>query len=308
LQQWLPDIKSVVIHARMKNETIEKNLMDFINKKYRVLISTTIIENGIDIPDVNTLVVLGADRFGLTQLYQLRGRIGRGNRQAYAYFLIHTNTLSDKARMRLEAIREFAELGSGYKLAEFDLKLRGAGSLLGNKQHGHIEALGFDYYHHLLNKTVKELKGEIEKEREPQIKIHFSYSIEPDYIQNSTERITVYRRILEAKEFDELDELQMELEDRYGRLPESMEKIFLAGMMRVLTKQCQLEEVEVYTDKVQIRFPESTSGESLVDRRVLVKFRDFDMEILDKRTSIFNFTDYREFIEQFRTICPRGGF
>lgn len=304
LQNWLPDVDSIVIHAQMHSDIIEKNLMDFIDKKYRVLISTTIIENGIDIPDVNTLIVLNADRFGLTQLYQLRGRIGRGNRQAFAYFLIQSNTISEKAKVRLDAIREFAELGSGYKLAEFDLKLRGAGSLLGNKQHGHIEALGFDYYHRLLNKTVKELKGEIEKEKESQIKINFSYSIEAEYIPNSTERITVYRRILEAKDFDELDDLRLELEDRYGRLPQSMEKIFYAGMIRVLSKQCHLEEVEVFPDKVKIRFPEITTGESLVDRRFLVKFREFDMEILDKRTSIFNFTDYREFIEQFRNVWP----
>jgi len=305
LHLWLPDAASVVIHARMKSEAIEKNLMAFINKKYRVLISTTIIENGIDIPDVNTLIVLGADRFGLTQLYQLRGRIGRGNRQAYAYFLIEGRQLPAKARFRLEAIREFADLGSGYKLAEFDLELRGAGSLLGNKQHGHIEALGFDYYHRLLNKTIKELKGEIEKEKETRIKINFSYSIEPEYIQNSSERIVAYRRILEAKDFEQLNELRMELNDRYGRLPHSMEKIFFAGMIRVLAKKCQFEEVEVYPDKVEIRFPENSTGESLVKRAFLKRFKseNFEMEILDKRTGIFYFDDYQKFINQFRTIC-----
>jgi len=156
LERWLPSIPSVVIHAKMSNQDIETNLMDFIAHKYKVLLSTTIIENGIDIPDVNTLIILNADRFGLTQLYQLRGRIGRSHRQAFAYFLVHTMNLSDKAKSRLDAIREFADLGSGYKLAEFDLKLRGAGSLLGNRQHGHIEALGFDYYHQLLVDTIKE--------------------------------------------------------------------------------------------------------------------------------------------------------
>ena len=302
LLHWLPDVSSVVLHARMKSEAIEKNLMDFINKKYKVLISTTIIENGIDIPDVNTLIVLGADRFGLTQLYQLRGRIGRGNRQAYAYFLIEARHLSEKARFRLEAIREFADLGSGYKLAEFDLELRGAGSLLGNKQHGHIEALGFDYYHRLLNKTIKELKGEIEKEKVIPIKINFSYSIEPGYIRNSSERITAYRRILEAEDFELLNELRMELKDRYGRLPQSMEKIFYAGMIRVLAKKCQFEEVEVSPGKVEIRFPESATGESLVKGSFLEKFKNFDMEILDKKRCIFYFDDYREFIDRFRTI------
>lgn len=302
LEHWLPDIPSVVIHAQMRSEDIEKNLMDFIDKKYRVLISTTIIENGIDIYDVNTLIVVGADRFGLTQLYQLRGRIGRGSRQAFAYFLVKTATISDKARTRLEAIREFADLGSGFKLAEFDLKLRGAGSLLGNKQHGHIEALGFDYYHQLLNKTVKELKGEIEKVKETQIKILFSYSIDPGYIQNSTERISVYRRILEAAVFEELEELRVELEDRYGRLPQNMEKIFFAGMMRVLTRQNRFDEVEVSVDKVSVRFSEADPAASLVDRRFLEKFKDFDMEILDKKTCVFHFDDYREFVKKFSLI------
>lgn len=303
LKAWLPGVSSTVIHAQMKSETIEKNLMDFINKEYRVLISTTIIENGIDIPEVNTLIILGAHRFGLTQLYQLRGRIGRGNRQAYAYFLVQPGNLTGKARTRLEAIREFTELGSGYKIAEFDLKLRGAGSLLGNKQHGHIEALGFDYYHKLLNKTVLELKGELKKEKETPIKINFSYSIEPGYIPNSTERITVYRRILEAVDFDRLKELKSELEDRYGRLPENMETIFYTGMMRVLAKKCELEEMEVYLDKVMIRFPSDDQRRSLVKREFLQQFQKFNIEILDKKSCILHFDDYHRFINEFTGIC-----
>lgn len=312
LRKWLPDVESVVIHAQMKSEIIEKNLMDFIAKKYRVLISTTIIENGIDIPDVNTMIVLAADRFGLTQLYQLRGRIGRGNRQAFAYFLVQTRHLPDKAKLRLDAIREFADLGSGYKLAEFDLELRGAGSLLGNKQHGHIEALGFDYYHRLLTNTVKELKGELEKEKEARIRINFAYSIEPGYIRNNTERITVYRRILEARDFGQLDELRMEVEDRYGRLPQSMEKIFYAGMIRVLARGCRLEEVEVFEEKVQIRFPNKERRSPMANPVFLKKFKDFHLEILDGSTGVFYFDDYKEFIDKFRSIrfendSPRAG-
>jgi transcription-repair coupling factor (superfamily II helicase) len=250
LEQWLPQISSVIIHAKMKSEEIETNLLDFINKRYRVLISTTIIENGIDIQDVNTLIVQDANRFGLTQLYQLRGRIGRGNRQAYAYFLVKTMNIPDKAKARLEAIREFADLGAGYKLAEFDLKLRGAGTLLGNRQHGQIEALGFDYYHQMLVKTIKEMKGEMDKEKESKINIHFSYTIDPDYIKNTGERITLYRQILEAKSFEHIEEIKAELEDRYGRAPDSIEKIFFAGMIRVFAKKHQLEEVDLYLDKL----------------------------------------------------------
>jgi transcription-repair coupling factor (superfamily II helicase) len=297
-QQWLPQISSVVIHARMKSEEIETNLLDFINKRYRVLISTTIIENGIDIPDVNTLIVLDANRFGLTQLYQLRGRIGRGNRQAYAYFLVKTMDLPDKAKARLEAIREFADLGSGYKLAEFDLKLRGAGTLLGNRQHGQIEALGFDYYHQMLVKTIKEMKGEMDKEKESKINIHFSYSIDPDYIKNTGERITLYRQILEAGSFERIEEMRAELEDRYGRAPDSIEKIFFAGMIRVFAKKYQLEEVDLYLDKLMIKFPDNFAGALPFNQVSSSQAYEASKIDNDDRLWMFHFSNYTVFINE----------
>jgi transcription-repair coupling factor (superfamily II helicase) len=299
LEQWLPQISAVVIHAKMKNEEIEANLLDFINKRYRVLVSTTIIENGIDIQDVNTLIVLDANRFGLTQLYQLRGRIGRGNRQAYAYFLVKTMNLPDKAKARLEGIREFADLGAGYKLAEFDLKLRGAGTLLGNRQHGHIEALGFDYYHQMLANTIKEMKGEMEKEKESKINMHFSYSIDPDYIKNTSERITLYRQILEAESYERIGEIKAELEDRYGRAPDSIEKIFFAGMIRVFAKKYQLEEVDLYLDKLMIKFPENFTGEIPLNRRSSSPAFEVSKIDNDDRSWAFHFADYKAFIDEF---------
>jgi transcription-repair coupling factor (superfamily II helicase) len=299
LEQWLPQISAVVIHAKMKNEEIETNLLDFINKRYRVLVSTTIIENGIDIQDVNTLIVLDANRFGLTQMYQLRGRIGRGNRQAYAYFLVKTMNLPDKAKARLDAIREFADLGAGYKLAEFDLKLRGAGTLLGNRQHGHIEALGFDYYHQMLANTIKEMKGEMEKEKESKISMHFSYSIDPDYIKNTSERITLYRQILEAESYERIGEIKAELEDRYGRAPDSIEKIFFAGMIRVFAKKYQLEEVDLYLDKLMIKFPENFTGEIPLNRRSSSPAFEVSKIDNDDRSWAFHFDDYKAFIDEF---------
>lgn len=296
-RQWLPYIPAQIIHAKMKTEEIETNLIAFIDKKVRVLISTTIIENGIDIPGVNTLIVLDADRFGLTQLYQLRGRIGRGNRQAYAYFLVKSMDISEKAKARLDAIRDFADLGVGYKLAEFDLKLRGAGSMLGNRQHGHIEALGFDYYHRLLVKTVKELKGELESGKEAKISIHFPYSIDPDYIKNSTERISLYRRILEARELKTLTELRIELEDRYGKLPNSIDKIFYAGVIRVLVNTWRLDEVDVYIDRVILKFQEESIAESVFAFSVKEKviFDQVRVQCIDKRTREFLFPEYKAF-------------
>jgi transcription-repair coupling factor (superfamily II helicase) len=254
LAAWLPDVAITVIHARMATEEIEKNLMDFIAGKYRLLLSTTIIENGIDIPRVNTLLVMNADRLGLTQMYQLRGRIGRSSRQAYAYFLVDERQpmMSDKAKKRLDAIREFSDLGSGYKLAEFDLSLRGAGALLGNRQHGHVEALGYDYFLELLQQTIREFKGEVVEERPLQMRVHFSYAIAESYLADTAERIRVYRSILEARQADELLQLRAELRDRFGLVPESMEKIFYVGAVKLFAKRYGWSAVEVFPDRTQV--------------------------------------------------------
>lgn len=292
LRSWLPDVSMTVIHAKMRAETIEKNLMDFIHKKFRILISTTIIENGIDIPDVNTLIVMNADRFGLTQLYQLRGRIGRGSRQAYAFFLVDSPRISDKARSRLQAIREFADLGSGYKLAEFDLKLRGMGSLLGNRQHGHMEALGFDYYMKLLQQMIRELKGESEEEWEPRMKIHFPYSIDRDYISDSSERIRYYKKILDARRISEIAGLRDELIDRFGPFGKNIEYIFLVSLVRVMARNFYLQEVDVFRDSIRVR-------QSITDDSVKTKFRAFLKTI---RHEPVDHQRYTVFFENFQEL------
>jgi len=253
LASWLPDVPIVVVHAQMATGTIEKNLMDFIAGKFRVLLSTTIIENGIDIPRVNTMIVMNADRLGLTQMYQLRGRIGRSTRQAYAYFLVDPQKggVGELARKRLDGIREFSELGAGYKLAEFDLNLRGAGALLGNRQHGHVEALGYDYFLELLRQTIRGLKGEAEEEKELALRVHFPYAIGEEYIAGTAERIAAYRRVLEAKDASELRALRDELRDRYGQPPAGMETIFYVGAVKLFARRCGWARAEVFADRVQ---------------------------------------------------------
>ncbi|MBN2345785.1 MAG: DEAD/DEAH box helicase [Candidatus Aminicenantes bacterium] len=252
LASWLPDVPVAVVHAQMPAAAIEKTLLDFIAGAFRVLLSTTIIENGIDIPRVNTLVVLNADRLGLTQMYQLRGRIGRSSRQAYAYFLVDPakEAVTEKARKRLDAIREFSELGSGYRLAEFDLSLRGAGALLGNRQHGHVEALGYDYFLELLRHTIREFKGEVGEERGLALSVRFSYAIPEEYIAGTPERIAAYRRVLEARAPEELEALRDELRDRYGHMPAAMEKIFYVGAVKLFGRRCGWEKAEVHEDRV----------------------------------------------------------
>lgn len=298
LQQWLPEIPFGVIHARMQNESIEETLLDFIQKKFRVLVSTTIIENGIDIPEVNTLIVIRAEAFGLTQLYQLRGRIGRSNRQAYAYFLVSSTHIPEQAKARLEAVREFSDLGSGYKLAEFDLKLRGAGSLLGNRQHGQVEALGFDYYLELLNRTIKELKGETEERQELKFNIHFSYSVEPDYIRNEVERIAFYRRVIEADNIAGLEEIKQDLSDRYGKWPPGVKRIFSVSAVRIIARSRGFREVDLYDNRLLIKF--STPTDNIPGFVILL-----DGRLIDNGSVEFSFDDFNSFVSKFcRILSP----
>ncbi len=253
LASWLPDVAIAVVHAQMPTATIEKNLMDFIAGKFRVLLSTTIIENGIDIPRVNTMIVLNADRLGLTQMYQLRGRIGRSTRQAYAYFLVDPQGGGDRAgaSKRLDAIREFSELGSGYKLAEFDLTLRGAGALLGNRQHGHVEALGYDYFLELLQQTIRELQGRGRRGEGagPARPLPLRHRRGVHRHHRGAHRAPTaasWRRASPA----ELEALRDELRDRYGQPPAGMEKIFYVGAVKLFARLYGWERVDVYPDRV----------------------------------------------------------
>ena len=181
----------------MGEDELEQVMVDFVAHKYDVLLATTIIENGLDIPNANTIIINRADRYGLSQLYQLRGRVGRSDRRAYAYLLIPPeDSLSPVAKKRLAAIREFSDLGSGFRVAALDLEIRGAGNLLGGEQSGHIEAVGFDMYMKLLEQTIKELKGEeLEDEVRANVNLRVDLRIDETYIPDMNQRLTVYRRM-----------------------------------------------------------------------------------------------------------------
>ena len=183
IEKLVPQAKVIAVHGQMASQVLEKHMMDFINRKYNVLLSTTIIENGIDIPLVNTLIVDRADLFGLAQLYQLRGRVGRSSRQAFAYFLVPPLTeLSPLAKERLKALKEFSELGSGFRLAAKDLEIRGAGNMLGHSQSGSMEAVGYDYFMQLLDQAIKELKGEAVEEIKTEIHLNVDIRVPEDYL------------------------------------------------------------------------------------------------------------------------------
>jgi transcription-repair coupling factor (superfamily II helicase) len=239
VQRLVPQARLVIGHGQMNEKEMERVMLDFIDYKYDVLVATTIIENGIDIPRANTIIINRADAYGLSQLYQLRGRVGRSNRRAYAYLLIpNEQELSPIARRRLAAIREFSDLGAGFRIAALDLELRGAGNFLGGQQSGHMDALGFDLYTQMLERTVAELRGEaIEDETSVSINLGVDLAIPEDYIQDMGQRLRTYKRVSSARDEETLAGIKIETEDRYGRLPESVERLFEYAGLRRLAEQ-----------------------------------------------------------------------
>jgi transcription-repair coupling factor (superfamily II helicase) len=234
VKRLVPQARMAVGHGQMNEKEMERVMLDFIAYQYDVLVATTIIENGIDIPRANTIIINRADAYGLSQLYQLRGRVGRSNRRAYAYLLIPAEQeLSPIARRRLAAIREFSDLGAGFRIAALDLELRGAGNLLGGEQSGHMDALGFDLYTQMLERTVAELRGEqVEDEPTVSINLGVDVAIPESYIADVGQRLRTYKRVSSARDDEALMAIRAEIEDRYGRVPEPVEGLFDYARLR----------------------------------------------------------------------------
>jgi len=256
ITRLVPEARIVIGHGQMSEEALERAMVDFVAYKYDVLLATTIIENGLDISNANTIIINRADRYGLSQLYQLRGRVGRSDRRAYAYLLVPPeDNLSQVAKKRLAAIREFSELGSGFRVAALDLEIRGAGNLLGGEQSGHIEAVGFDMYMKLLEQTIKELKGEeIEDEVRANVNLRVDLRIDSEYIPDMNQRLTVYRRMAAVRTEPELDRLVEEIRDRYGAPPESILNLAEYAAIRVLADRVRIETIDREGDTVVIKF------------------------------------------------------
>ena len=261
IEKYAPQARVAVVHGKMPSATLEKKMIDFINQEFNVLVSTTIIENGIDIPLVNTLIVERADLFGLAQLYQLRGRVGRSSRQAVAYFLVPPFTeLTNLARERLKALQEFTELGSGFRLAAKDLEIRGAGNFLGSEQHGYMEAVGFDYYMHLLETTIKELKGEAREEVKSEINLKVDIRIPEDYLPQINLRLNLYKRISSVEDLSEIEKIKEEIKDRYGLLPSSVENLLRYGIIKHLAQKVKINAIDRIGEKIIFKiFPTSSA-------------------------------------------------
>ncbi|MCK5312200.1 MAG: transcription-repair coupling factor, partial [Desulfobacteraceae bacterium] len=258
IQKLVPEARIDIAHGRLSETILEKVMHNFVNNNIDVLVCTTIIESGLDIPSANTMIIDKADRFGLSQIYQLRGRIGRGDNQAYAYLFIPDQTrMTRDGKKRLAALMEHRDLGSGFQIAMKDLQIRGAGSALGASQSGHIAAVGYDMFLKLLDHAVKDLKGEnFEEALEPEINISMSAYLPDDYINSIELRLTIYRRLAKIKNLSEILKLKNELIDRFGKLPKFAENMLLKIMLRVLCIQSGIERIDLNPNTLTIGFSE----------------------------------------------------
>lgn len=256
LQDLVPEARITYIHGQMTELQMEKILIDFIRGDFDVLVTTTIIETGVDIPNANTLFVEDADRMGLAQLYQLRGRVGRSNRVAYAYFMYKANkVLTEESEKRLEAIKDFTELGSGFKIAMRDLAIRGAGNLLGKQQHGFIDSVGYDLYMQMLNEAVAKKRG-IKPNEKTDSEINFDVEayIPNSYINDEQQKIEIYKRIRQFNSFEQYQEVQDDLIDRFGDYPDEVSNLLEIGLLKMYADQALVEKIYQVKRKVTIIF------------------------------------------------------
>jgi transcription-repair coupling factor (superfamily II helicase) len=238
-------------------------MLSFLSGEFDVLVSTTIIETGVDIPNVNTLIVYDADRMGLSQLYQLRGRVGRSNRVAYAYFTHRKDkVLTEVAEKRLQAIKEFTELGSGFKIAMRDLSIRGAGNLLGAQQHGFIDSVGFDLYSQMLKEAIEERKGDLNAEKKATVEIDLEIDayIPDTYIKDGHQKIEMYKRFRGVQTLEDIEELQAEMLDRFGEYPEEVDYLFQVAEMKIYALLAGVETIKQAKQEISIFVNERVSS------------------------------------------------
>ncbi|CEQ25837.1 transcription-repair coupling factor [Paraclostridium sordellii] len=252
IQRLVPDAKIAVAHGRMTGKELENIIIGFLNKEYNVLVCTTIIETGMDISNANTMIVYDADKMGLAQLYQLRGRVGRSNRQGYAYFMYEKDkVLSEIAEKRLKAIREFTEFGSGFKIAMRDLEIRGAGNILGPQQHGHMAVIGYDLYVKMLNEAIRKVKGEVvQEEIDVEVDLPVNAYIPDSYIDDEIIKIEMYKKIASIENESDMNDIKDELADRFSDIPKSVNALISIAYIKTLCKQIGIEKIRMLKDEV----------------------------------------------------------
>ena len=278
IDELVPEAKVEYAHGKMSGKQLEEIMERFINKEVNVLVCTTILESGIDIPNANTIIVENADRLGLAQLYQIRGRVGRSNKQAYAYVTYKRDKLlTEVADKRLKTIKEFTEFGSGFKIAMRDLEIRGAGSLLGEIQHGHMEQVGYDTYCKLLDEVVKEMQGiEVKEEQDVQVDINISSYIPDSYIDSGSQKIEVYQNIALCRTEDDIQNVIDELVDRYGNPPKEIENLLEVTRIKELARNANVVKISQRASNVVFYFDRSKYNPDIIDK--LVKKYEFNVK------------------------------
>ncbi len=260
IQEMFPNIRVGVGHGQMAEAELEKVMLQFMRHEFDVFVSTTIVENGLDIPSANTMIIEKAEHYGLSELYQLRGRVGRSNRRAYCYLLVEPDTeLTEVARKRLAALKEFSDLGAGFKIAALDLELRGAGNLLGGEQHGHINAIGFDMYIRMLEETVRELRGEeVAPEIHSSLNLGLDLRIPAAYIADENQRLRAYKRIAQAADAGERVKVEQELADRYGPVPDDIRYLLKYSGIKTAAEKIGIEAIDRRSTVLNIKFHDQT--------------------------------------------------
>jgi transcription-repair coupling factor (superfamily II helicase) len=262
LRKLLPEARIAVAHGQMSERHLENIMVEFVNKEYDILVCTTIIETGMDIPNVNTLIIDNADHLGLSQLYQLRGRIGRSNKVSFAYLTYEKDKmLSEVADKRLKAIKEFTEFGSGFKIAMRDLEIRGCGNILGAEQHGHMLAIGYDLYVKFLERAVKELQGKvIEEDIETTVDLNVDGYIPSSFIENEEQKIEIYKKIAAANNKDDIFDITEEIIDRFGNIPKQVDNLLKISYIKSLSNKLHVKSITQAGNTVNI---EMHSGNDL---------------------------------------------
>lgn len=296
IQDIVPEVRLEVAHGRMSEDELEKAMLRFINREIDLLVCTTIIESGLDIPAANTILINRADRFGLAQIYQLRGRVGRAGEQAYAYLFIPGDTvLTEQAQKRLKVLMEHTDLGAGFQIAMSDLKIRGGGAILGASQSGHIAAVGYDMYLKLMESAVAELKGEATPEPlEPEINVPISAFIPESYVPDIDQRLCLYRRLSRMTELKEISDLKAELIDRFGNPPEEAGNLFLKFMLKILSVRAGVRRLDLTDSHLVLAFSEAHQKNpvglvemAVADRKKFAFTPDQSLRaVLEKRTLV----------------------
>ena len=314
LQKLVPNARIAIGHGQMNEKELEKIIIDFANHEYDILLATTIIENGIDIPNANTMIIHNADKFGLAQLYQLRGRVGRSQRQAYCYcFYTKSKEITKDAVQRLKAIKEFTTLGSGYQIAMRDVEIRGVGNILGTKQHGHMVNVGFDTYCQLLEETVQELQGQAVEKSEPTIvDINVTAYIPDEWVGSAEQKMIEYKRLADVKSDVELDYITEEWKDRFAKPPESVENLIKLIRLRLSATDVRISLIRETEDNIRIYTPYSQAEWKLIQHKLpseilkRIKFTIAPKSCAEGQSILLLNNRYMNFNEVFNILTDRS--